>query len=252
MQAKTVWISDIHLGTYLSQYEKLLNFLKSFESEDKSSYRLEKLYLNGDIIDMVQMNHNLFWSKHRVVLKNLMRMADKGVQIIFVIGNHDYYLRNDEFTDLLNVNLNGIIIKERDIHTGVDGKQYLVMHGDQFDGIVKLHPFLYTLGDMGYNLLIKINRFQNILRKMVGKPEWSFSLWIKTRVKDAIKFMNNFERLVVEEAKRENVIGVINGHVHKLDDKMIDNIRYLNSGCWTEFCSYIIEHADGVIETKYY
>lgn len=253
MKAKTVWISDVHLGTELCQYEKLLAFLKSFETEDKSGYNLETLYLNGDIIDIVQMNHKLFWSKHRVVLKKLLRMADKGVKIIYILGNHEQPLRNDVFLqEMYNINLNGITIKSEDEYISIIGDRYLVMHGDEFDGVVRMNPYLYKLGDLGYKILTKINKFQNWCRRLVGMKEWSFSLWIKTRVKEAIKFLNNFEILVVEEARRRNARGVINGHVHVLSDKEFDGVRYLNSGTWAEFCSYIIEHYDGTIEAKYY
>jgi UDP-2,3-diacylglucosamine pyrophosphatase LpxH len=251
--ARTVWISDVHLGTPLCQYLMLLAFLKSFRTDDGSKYNLETLYLNGDIIDVVQMHHGLFWSKHRLVIKELLRMADRGVKIIYIPGNHEQPFRNEYFRDqLIDLNLNGIIIKEQDIFTALNGDQYLVTHGDEFDGLVRMNPIFYKLGDLGYNILIKINQFQNFLRRCVGLKPWSFSLWLKSKVKDAVKFISNFEHLIVSEAKTRGVIGVINGHIHKLDDKMIDGIHYLNSGCWTEFCSYIIETVDGVIKAEYY
>jgi UDP-2,3-diacylglucosamine pyrophosphatase LpxH len=153
---------------------------------------------------------------------------------------------------MYNINLNGITIKSHDIYTSISGDRYIVMHGDEFDGVVRMNPYLYKLGDLGYKILTKINKFQNLIRRIMGLKEWSFSLWIKTRVKEAIKFLNNFEFLVVQEAKRQNARGIINGHVHVLADKEINGVRYLNSGTWAEFCSYIIEHPDGIIEAKYY
>ena len=253
MNARTIWISDLHLGTKLCQDEKLLKFLKSFENEDKTGYNLEKLYLNGDIIDVLQMDHKVFWGKHRTIIKKFLRMADKSVKIVAVQGNHEHNLFDEILNnDMSDINLNGISFKEQDIHIGVDGKKYLVMHGHQFDGVVRLNPILYALGDNLYKFMNIINKVQNTIRKFFGYNEWSFSLWIKTRVKEAVKFINNFEKLVVEEAKRQNVDGVINGHLHVLEDKMIDGIRYLNSGTMVEFCSYIIEHEDGAIEAKYY
>lgn len=253
MKARTIWISDTHLGTALCQYEKLLAFLKSFESDDKSKYNLGTLYLNGDIIDIAQMNTRLFWTKHRIILKKLLRMADKGVVIIYCLGNHEEPYRSEFLKQTMyDINLNGITLHQQAIHTGVDGKKYLITHGDEMDGVISMNPWLYKIGDIGYSALIKINKLQNFCRKLIGLKEWSFSLWAKTKVKDAVKFIANFEQLVTEEARKYGVSGVISGHVHSLDDKMIDEIRYLNSGCWTEFTSYIIEHADGTIEAKMY
>lgn len=252
MKANTVWISDVHMGTNLCQYEKLSAFLKSFESEDRMTYTVKKLYLNGDILDLVNFNSKLFWSEHRVILKQILRMADHGVHVIYILGNHETPLRKELKHDAYNIDLNGIEIKQQDIHLGVDGKRYLVTHGDEFDGIVNLHPFLYRLGDIGYELLINLNRVQNFFRRLIGLKQWSFSLWIKSHVKDAIKFINNFETLLVREAKKHNCDAVCNGHIHKLDDKLINGVRYLNSGCWTEFTSYIIEYEDGRIEACMY
>lgn len=247
LKYKTIWLSDIHLGTSISQAHQLLEFLKSLETKNGHGYAVEKLYLNGDIIDMTNINHKIFWTAHRTVIKKLLRMADKGVQIHYIRGNHDYYLE-EIFQHDFDIDFNGISFSEREIHTTVDGKKYLVMHGDQFDGIVKIHPWLYGLGDFLYGILIFINKWQNRIRRLFGGKEWSFSLWLKTKAKNAVKFVSNFEKLIVTEAHKADVEGIICGHLHILKDEMIDEIHYLNSGCWTEFCSCIVEHPDGRLE----
>lgn len=247
LKYQTVFISDVHLGTSICQANNLLDFLKSLETEDGKGYRIKKLFLNGDIIDMTNMNHKIFWTAHRTVIKKLLRMADKGVEISYIFGNHDYYGK-EIFDHDFGMDFNGIHFAEREIHVTKDGKKYLVMHGDQFDGIVKINPWMYKFGDALYSVLIFINKWQNRFRRLIGKKEWSFSLWLKMKAKNAVNFVSNFEKLIVEEAEKHETDGIICGHLHILKDEMIGNIRYLNSGCWTEFCSCIVEHPDGRME----
>ena len=244
---RALWLSDIHLGTDICQHEKLLKFLKGLERFD--GYDVETLYLNGDIIDMTCMDHKIFWTKHRIVLKKLLRMADKGVKVVYVFGNHDFYGK-EIFNQDYGIAFNGIKFAERVIHLGADGKRYLVLHGDQFDGMVAMHPWLYAIGDWLYWLMTKINQAQNWVRRFFKIPEWSFSLWLKTKTKEAVQFVSNFEQLITHEAAKEKVDGVICGHIHQMKDEMINGVRYLNSGCWTEFCSAIFETQDGKIEVK--
>ena len=246
---KSVFISDIHLGTDVCQHEKLLSFLKSLETEDKSGYEVENLFLVGDIVDMVHMNHSIFWTKHRTVIKKLLRMADKNVNLFYVTGNHDYYLR-EEMYDLPD-DLNGIRFCDKVVYLSQSCRKYLVIHGDQFDGAIRSMPWLYWLGDKAYSVALFINKWYNRIRKLFGIPYWSLSLWLKSKVKNAVKFIGNYEQLVCKKIKDEGCTGVICGHIHKAEDKMIDDIHYLNSGCWTEFCSAIIEHSDGRMELKH-
>jgi UDP-2,3-diacylglucosamine pyrophosphatase LpxH len=252
-EARTVWISDIHLGTDICQHDKLLDFLKSFESKDGKSYNLDTLYLVGDIIDMVQMNHRIFWSQHRTVIKKFIRMADKGVKVIYIRGNHDWFLEPEFLSDSpQGVNFNGISIKMNDVYHTLNGEKMLILHGDEFDGVIKAYLWLYALGDFAYNVLIFISKIQNTVRRLFRVKEWSLSLYVKTEVKGSIQFINNFEQLVVDEAKRKNVDIVLAGHIHKAQDSMIDGVRYLNCGTWTEFCSAVIEGLDGTIQVQVY
>lgn len=249
---KTLWLSDIHLGNPNCQYEKLYQFLKSLENSE-GKYNVEKLYLVGDIIDMTGFNHKVFWSKHRIVIKKLFRMADKGVDIVYIRGNHDHFLYEEFIKDNPDgVNFNGITIKYNDVHVSADGNRYFILHGDEFDGLVRMYPFIYTLGDLSYKLIIFLNRLQNSFRRLFGLKEWSLAQWIKHKVKKSVQFINKYENLVVESAKHHDVDGVICGHIHHAEDKRIDNIRYLNCGCWVEFCSYLYEDMNGNIKMVYF
>ncbi len=238
MKYRTIFISDVHLGTSVSQSGRLLEFLKEHE--------FEKLYLVGDIVDMTAISRRSFsWEEsHNTVLQKLLRLARKGVQIEYVIGNHDVFL---EF--FIHEHFGNIRLKERDIHVTADGRRCLVMHGHQFDGVVTKMPWLYWLGDTMYDFALFINRVYNWFRKLLGKDYWSLSLYLKSKVKNVVKFIGSYEHLVAHEAlASKDVDTVIVGHIHMAADKEISGIRYLNCGCWTEFCSAVVEHEDGRLE----
>jgi UDP-2,3-diacylglucosamine pyrophosphatase LpxH len=245
MKYRSVFLSDIHLETHFCQYEKLLDFLKSLETS--TGYDIENLFLVGDIIDMIQMNHSIFWGKHRTVIKKLLRMADKGVNIYLIPGNHDYYIRT-ELKDIPE-NMGNIHIYDKIIYIAKNNNKYLIIHGDQFDGAIRSMPWLYWLGDKAYNFANMINYGYNGIRKLCGLKYWSLSLYLKSNIKNVIKFINNYEDIVIEKAKNEGCTGIICGHIHKAEDKMINNIHYLNCGTWVEFCSAIVEHPNGTMQS---
>ena len=248
----TIWISDLHLGNPNCQFEKLYEFLQSLEKKD-GSYSVTNLFLVGDIIDMTQFNHKVFWGKHRAIIKKFFRMADKGVNIIYIRGNHDFLLEKEFLKDNPNgVSFNKIKIKFNDTYTTLKGNKLFILHGDEFDGIVRLYPLSYKIGDMGYKCIIMLNRVQNSCRRVLGIKPWSFAQWIKHNVKKSIQFIGKYEHAITEKAKEKNVEGIVCGHIHHAADKKIDNIRYLNCGCWVEFCSYIVEYDDGEIEVVMY
>ena len=202
MKYRTVFISDLHLGNAVCQHENLLKFLKSLESEDGSSYEVEKLYLVGDIVDMLSMNHALFWNKHRTVIKKLLSMADKDVNIIYIPGNHDHLVRKEIFDEKeISSELHGIMIKKQAIHETADGKRLWILHGDEFDGAIRAMPWLYWIGDKSYGLALFVNKWYNRITKLFRKPYWSLSHFLKSKVKNVIKFINNFEKMVSEEAR---------------------------------------------------
>lgn len=243
-----VWISDLHLGTPHLQDTKLLAFLKSLENDDGHGYRVKTLYLNGDIIDITYFNYKIFLSKHRTIIKKFLRIADSDTtEVIYIKGNHEAPIHKDVFVDD-DSEFNGIKLRSHYIHHSLNGKKYLVIHGDQFDGIVNMHPILYKLGDAAYSLMHVINNIQNYIRRKLGFAEFSFAHWIKTKAKGAVKFIADFENLIVEYAKKYDVDGVICGHIHVPEDRIIDGIHYLNSGTFCEIASAVMEDEDGNIE----
>jgi UDP-2,3-diacylglucosamine pyrophosphatase LpxH len=247
----SVFLSDLHIGSVNLNHHKLFEFLKSLENED-GSYSVKNIFLVGDIIDMTEFNHKVFWTKHRNIVRKLLRAADKGVNIFYIVGNHDYFLENEILKSEEHLNFNGIQFHREFIYVNNKGQNCLLIHGDQFDGIVALNPILYKIGDVLYHVMHMINKLQNRVRKMFGKSEWSFALWIKTKTKEAVKFMSNFETLVVEKAEKTGADIVVAGHIHQLSDKMIGNVRYMNCGTFCEFQSYIVEYEDGEMCAKYY
>ncbi len=238
MKYRTVFVSDMHLGTKISQADAFLDFLRDNE--------FDRIYLVGDIIDMSAIRRNFYWNeKFNTVLQKLLRLARKGSSVVYVIGNHDIYL---EF--FLAEHFGNIELKERTVHVTADGVKCLVMHGHQFDGVIKEMGWLYWLGDTMYDIALFLNRIFNIFRRLFGLDQWSLSLYLKTKVKNAIKFINDYEQLVVHELRKSQPDAkvVIAGHIHMCADKDISGIRYLNCGCWTEFCSAVVEQEDGRLE----
>lgn len=232
---KSVWISDVHLGTINSQADILLNFLKENE--------FENLFLVGDIIDIQQMKQKLFWKKsHNRVIQRILKLAKK-INVKYIYGNHD------EFLNLFdNENFGSIEILERVKYKTVKGEEILILHGHQFDGVVTKMKWLYWIGDNAYNFALFLNRLSNKIRKFFKKPYWSLSQYLKSKVKNAINFINDFENLVALEAKKEDVKIVIAGHIHVTADRNIDGVRYINCGCWTEYTSCVIETLDGELK----
>jgi UDP-2,3-diacylglucosamine pyrophosphatase LpxH len=233
---RSIWISDIHLGTKGCKAEFLLDFLKHTESD--------YLYLVGDIIDCWRLRRSWYWAQsHNDVVQKLLRKARKGTKVIYVPGNHDEPLR--DYTDM---QFGGVTILEETIHETADGRRFLIMHGDKFDGIVKYARWLAILGDQAYNLLLAVNHWYNLWRRKFGYPYWSLSSYIKRRVKDAVSYIDDFEVALADEARRRGVDGVICGHIHKAEIRTFDNILYCNDGDWVESCTALVEHPDGRLE----
>jgi len=233
---RSIWISDIHLGTRGCKAEFLLDFLKHSESEF--------LYLVGDIIDCWRLRRSWYWHQsHNDVVQKLLRKARKGTKVIYVPGNHDEPLR-----DYTEMQFGGVTLLEEAIHVTADGRRFLVLHGDKFDGIVKYARWLAILGDRAYNLLLAVNHWYNLWRRRFGYPYWSLSAYLKRRVKDAVRYIDDFESAVAEEARRRGVDGVICGHIHKAEIRRFDSVLYCNDGDWVESCTALVEHPDGRLE----
>jgi UDP-2,3-diacylglucosamine pyrophosphatase LpxH len=233
---RSIWISDIHLGTRGCKAEFLLDFLKHSESEF--------LYLVGDIIDCWRLRRSWYWHQsHNDVVQKLLRKARKGTKVIYVPGNHD-----EPWSDDTEMQFGGVTLLEEAIHVTADGQRFLVLHGDKFDGIVKYARWLAILGDRAYNLLLAVNHWYNLWRRRFGYPYWSLSAYLKRRVKDAVRYIDDFESAVAEEARRRGVDGVICGHIHKAEIRRFDSVLYCNDGDWVESCTALVEHPDGRLE----
>lgn len=233
---KTIFISDVHLGTKRARADLLLHFLKNTECE--------KLYLIGDIIDNWALKRKWFWSQeHNDVIQKILRKARKGTKVIYIPGNHD-----EKFRDFTSQNFGGVYVRRNDIHTTAAGKRYLILHGDEFDGVVLYAKWLAHLGDRGYEFAVNMNFHFNKFRKFFNLPYWSLSAFLKRRVKRAVEFIGNFENAVVHKAKSKGVDGVVCGHIHTAEMRMINGIHYCNDGDWVESCSALVEHKNGQLE----
>jgi len=236
IQYRSVFISDAHLGTKMSQPEKLLEFLKTFECE--------KLYLVGDIIDGWALQKSFYWpQQHNDVIQKIMRKARKDTQIVYLPGNHDEFLRSFGDHQFGNISLTDTCI-----HHGVDGKKYIVLHGDQFDVVINKMKWLSHFGSWAYDMLIYVNIAVVKIRNLLNLPHWSLSAWAKYKVKKAVNFIGKYEENLVSYAKIKNVDGIICGHIHHPNIRDIDGSTYINCGDWVETCSAVVEHLDGRME----
>lgn len=232
-QYRTLFISDIHLGTRASQTDALLDFLKENDADT--------IYLVGDIVDFWKVRRGPHWPQsHNDVMQKLLRKARKGARIVFIPGNHDEALR-----DYCDQSFGGIEIKRDAIHTTADGRRYLVLHGDEFDIVVRYAKWLAFLGDRSYELALWFNQPLNWARRRWGMGFWSLSAYLKHKVKTAVNFIGEFEDALAEEAQRRNVDGVICGHIHHAADRRIGTTHYLNTGDWVESCTALAETHDG-------
>ncbi len=230
---RTVWISDLHLGTKGCRADYLLDFLKHTDCDT--------LYLVGDIIDGWRLKRGWYMPEtQQEVIQEILRKARHGTQVIYVPGNHDECLR--DYTDLF---FGGVLVAEEAIHNGADGKKYWVLHGDQFDSVVKYAKWLALLGDWAYTVLLELNRYVNVARRMLHLPYWSLSAFIKHKVKNAVEFISCFEEAVADEARKRGVDGVVCGHIHHAEMRDIDGILYCNDGDWVESCTALTEDAAG-------
>jgi UDP-2,3-diacylglucosamine pyrophosphatase LpxH len=233
---RTIWISDTHLGTRGCKAEFLLDFLKYTRSE--------KLYLVGDIVDGWRLKRSWYWPQvHNDVMQKLLRKARKGTKVIYVPGNHDEAAR--QFAGL---QFGGIDVMHDCVHETVDGKRFLITHGDEFDVIVRYARWIAMLGDGAYTLLLWINHHFNGVRRLFGFPYWSLSAYLKHKVKNAVEYISQYEDAVAGTARQRGLDGVVCGHIHNAEMRMIDGVLYCNDGDWVESCTALVEHLDGRLE----
>jgi len=233
---RTLFLSDLHLGAKAAQAHLLLDFLKHNDAET--------IYLVGDIVDGWKLRKGWHWPQaHNDVVQKMLRKARKGTRVIYVPGNHDEFAR-----DYTGLTFGGVEVVEHAIHETADGKQMLIIHGDQFDIVVRNARWLALLGDWAYDVAIATNTVLNRFRRMFGVGYWSFSAWAKLKVKEAVNFIGDFEETLAAEARRRGVDGVVCGHIHHATIKDIDGVRYVNTGDFVESCTAVAEHEDGTFE----
>ena len=230
---RTIFLSDIHLGTRGCQAERLVHFLKH--------HHCETLYLVGDIIDGWRLRANFYWPQsHNNVLRRFFTLMKRGTRIVFVTGNHDEFLR--KYSDL---EVGNLCLVDQAVHETADGSRLLVVHGDQFDVITRYHRWVAFLGDLGYHLLLRLNRALNAARARFGYGYWSLSAWIKRRVKQAVNFVSDFEDAVAYQCRRRGFDGVVCGHIHHAEISDCDGVTYMNCGDWVESCTALVEDQAG-------
>ena len=235
-RVRTLFLSDLHLGTKGCQAEKLLEFLRDHEAD--------VIYLVGDIVDGWMLRSGWYWPQaHNDVVQKLLRRARKGARIIYIPGNHDEFLR-----EFYGTHFGGIDVVENIIHTTADGRRFLVIHGDLFDVVIRHARWLALLGNKAYDLAISLNTWFNAARRLFGLPYWSLSQWVKLKVKNAVNFIGEYERTLTAEAARHHVDGVICGHIHHAVIRQVGDLTYVNCGDWVESCTAVVEHFDGRLE----
>ncbi|MGA0073440.1 MAG: UDP-2,3-diacylglucosamine diphosphatase [Steroidobacteraceae bacterium] len=233
LRLRTVFISDIHLGFKGCRAEFLLDFLRRVECQ--------QIYLVGDIIDLWSLSKTFYWPQaHNDVIRTLLGKAKHGTRVVYIPGNHDRVFRDNDGLVMGNVE-----IRREAIHQTADGRRFLVLHGDEFDDIVRVSPFLESVGSRAYGFALRMNRYVNVLRGWFGYPYWSLAAYLKHKVKNAVKFIANFERALTTEARRRNVDGVICGHIHRAEITQFDDVTYCNDGDWVESCTALVEDHSG-------
>ena len=239
MEAKryrTLFLSDVHLGTKGCQAHALLDFMRLHDADT--------IYLIGDIIDGWRLRSGWYWPQgHNDVVQKLLRKVRKGARIVYVPGNHDEFLR-----EYCGTHFGGVEIQETAIHEAADGKRYLIIHGDAFDVVIRHAKWLAFLGDWAYVLALAVSTQLNIVRRRLGFTYWSLSAWAKSRVKNAVSFIGRFEETLAAEGHRRGVDGVICGHIHSAAHRDFDGLTYINTGDWVESCTAVVEHDDGTME----
>ena len=238
---KSVFISDLHLGSKHCNADKLLKFLDGLETE--------KLYLVGDIVDGWRLQKKWYWpNKHNKIVQKLIKIAKKS-EVIYITGNHDEFLRT-----IPDINIGEVTVYNRFDHIGVDGKRYLVTHGDMFDHLMRTRGgrFVMHLGDIAYDGLLYLNRLVNVLRKIFNRPPWSLAKFLKNKAKVAASYIGDFEQEMSTYCKKKGYNGVICGHIHHATIKNFDGVVYMNDGDWCESCTALVETKAGNFEIIQY
>jgi len=237
---RTIWISDVHLGTKGCNAELLIDFLDSVDSET--------MYLVGDIIDGWRLKKRFYWpATHNDIVWRILKRARRGTRIVYIPGNHDEMFR--QFTGL---SFGGVEIRRAAFHETADGRRLMVLHGDEFDAVMLAHRWLAVVGDAFYIGLMSLSRWVNVVRRKLGLPYWSLSKIAKHKVKNAVEFISRYEEVVARAAAQRGVDGVVCGHIHTAEFRSFTHegrqVEYWNDGDWVEGCNALVEHFDGRME----
>lgn len=235
MSYRTIFLSDIHLGTRGCQAELLVDFLRHHDAET--------IYLVGDILDGWRLKRGWHWPQsHSDVVQEILSKAKAGARIVYIPGNHDEGLR-----DYPGTHFAGIEVRPTADHETADGRRFLVIHGDQFDAVIANARWLALLGDRAYDIALWLNTHLNSLRKWWGGSYWSLSNWAKAQVKQAVNYIGEYETVLATEARRGGYDGVICGHIHSAMIRRIGRLDYVNTGDWVESCTAVLERRDGTL-----
>ena len=233
LRFRSIWISDLHLGSSACQAPLLLDFLRQTESAH--------LYLVGDIVDGWQLRRRWFWPQaHNDIVQKILRKARKGTAVVYIPGNHDAFGRH-----FGPISFGGIEVREEVVHTTADGRRLLVVHGDLFDGVIQHAKWLAFVGDRLYMLALHLNRWFNAVRARFGAPYWSLSQFLKHKVKNAVSYITDFEIALAQEARRRRLDGIVCGHIHKAEIRSIGGVLYCNDGDWVESLTALVEDEHG-------
>lgn len=235
-QFRSIWISDIHLGTKHAQVDALLDFLRDHECR--------YLYLVGDFFDGWQLQSKWHWQdNYNVLIQKLLRKSRKDTKIIYITGNHDEFLEQ-----FLGMNFGSVTIAREVIHTAANGKKFLVLHGHQFDGLTQFNRLLEKIGTRLYDWILDFNLYFNRVRRRLGFGYWSLAAYLKSKAKSAVKYVTEYEETIVQMARKHEVEGVICGHIHRAEMKRIGDVQYMNCGDWVESCTALVEDFAGNIQ----
>jgi UDP-2,3-diacylglucosamine pyrophosphatase LpxH len=233
---RSIWLSDIHLGSKACRIDLLLDFLKH--------NHCEQLYLVGDIIDMQRMRNRFYWPKsHTEALQHILAMARAGTRVVYVPGNHD-----DDFRVMAGSHLGPVEVHRETIHEMADGRRLLVLHGDEFDSTLRSSALASLIGCAGYGLLLGLNRFSHRINALLGRPYWSLAQSVKMRIGQAAKYVARFQTACLQAAREAGLDGVVCGHIHRADLVERDGLVYCNDGDWVESCTALTENDRGKLE----
>jgi len=234
---RSIWISDVHLGTRGCKAEALLTFLRR--------HRADNLYLVGDIVDGWNRGAAWHWSQAQsAVVAEIRHWHRSGVNVVFLPGNHD-----ESYLDLVAALFGTIPVASRLIHRTAEGRMMLVLHGHQFDQSNNAACWPGRMGSRAYTLALRINDWYGRERLRSGNR----ARWLKERLSNVVRVLTEvdrceFDRTVFEAAREHRVDGVICGHIHRPEQRMLDQIWYVNDGDWVESCTALVEDRDGMLK----